>query len=87
VIEDSTRPTKKLADFETEARHFDSILEELQDSLYHAAHMNEQNFEVYAAAQSVRDFLFIIVRKNRGIPDPTDLMDFVSGGKVLRIEE
>jgi hypothetical protein len=88
VDRNSTRQIKKFADFETETRHFDSVLEQLQDSLYDTAQRNEQDFKVYMAAQSVRDFLFVLVRKKRGIPDPTNPDDFdCGGGEVLRAEE
>jgi hypothetical protein len=84
VKENNTYAKKKVSavptNFEAECRRFDSILEQPEDSLYNTAHTNDQDFESYTAAQSVRDFLFVLMRKLRGIiPDPASCKDFDMG--------
>lgn len=77
---------KSFAGILSEIRRFDTLLEELQESLYRSdCYKNERDYSVYVRAQMVRDYLFRLVRTMRGLPDETCVDDYdAGGGEVLR---
>jgi hypothetical protein len=84
VNRDSYKQIKKFAHFESECKHFDAVLNDLQLSLYHHCHTNDDDFDVYEKAQLVRDTLFRLMRKMRGVPNEDNPDDFdCAGGDVL----
>ena len=66
MIEDCIKQVKKLADFESKARYFDSVLADLQKEYQDRIFDDDHALSVETDAQMARDCIFRVVARLRG---------------------
>lgn len=65
---DSYKQIKKVADFEANCRYFDSLLADLQEEYKDQILDDYQSLRIYSSAGMVRDTLYILLQRMRGVP-------------------
>jgi hypothetical protein len=69
VNRDNYKQIKKLAHFESDARYFDALLADLQRDHEERLYIDEYSLNIYSSAQMVRDTLYRLLQRMRGVSD------------------